>query len=79
MTHSQIPLEVRRKALRGAARARRVEDPQLRRMLATHTHCGEPMQLVSGDPALPNEGFGVRNDGGLRTYRCTCGFSFDQR
>ena len=48
-------------------------------MLATHMHCGEPMQLMVGGPALPNEGFAVRNDDGLRTYRCTCGFSFDQR
>lgn len=75
MTHSQIPQTVRRKGLRGAARARPSEDPQLRRMLASHIHCCQPMQLVTGDPAPPGE----RNDGDLLTYRCACGFSFDQR
>ncbi|WPU08624.1 hypothetical protein [Pseudarthrobacter oxydans] len=76
MTHSQVPLAVRRNNGRGAARAWRAEDPQLRRMLATHVHCGEPMQLVGGD-TLQDEGLAVRNDGGLLTYRCACGFSFD--
>lgn len=46
-------------------------------MLATHMHCGEPMQLVAGHPTLRNEGVERKNDGGRRTYRCTCGFSFD--
>ncbi|CAN7236279.1 hypothetical protein LJR013_000906 [Pseudarthrobacter oxydans] len=73
MAHSQIPLAVRRAGSRGGARAGRAEDPQLRRMLATHVHCGEPMQLV----AAPGEGPAAKNDGGLLTYRCACGFSFD--
>ena len=69
------------------------EDPQLRQMLATHVHCGEVMRLVAAEPpaaeppaagqstaghspARPPSG---RNDGGLLTYRCACGFSFDDR
>lgn len=76
MTYSQIPLTVRRTGRRGAARFGRTEDPQLRRMLATHVHCGEPMQLV-GVGRVPSEGPAVRNDGGALTYRCACGFSFD--
>ena len=59
------------------------EDPQLRQMLATHVHCGEVMRLVAAEPpatgqsaAGPPSG---RNDGGLLTYRCACGFSFDDR
>ena len=64
------------------------EDPQLRQMLATHVHCGEGMRLVAAEPpaagqstagqppAGPPSG---RNDGGLLTYRCACGFSFDDR
>lgn len=75
MTPSQIPQAVRSKGLKGAARARLSEDPQLRRMLASHIHCGQPMQPVTVDPAPPEE----RNDGDLLTYRCACGFSFDQR
>lgn len=75
MTHSQIPQAVRRKGLRGAARAGPSEDPQLRRMLASHIHCGQPMQPVTVDPAPPDE----RNDGDQLTYRCACGFRFDQR
>ena len=75
MTRSQIPQAVRRQDQRGVARARPSEDPQLRRMLASHIHCGQPMQLVSVNPTPLEEG----NDGGLLTYRCACGFSFDQR
>ena len=64
------------------------EDPQVRQMLATHVHCGEVMRLVAAEPpaagqspaessaARPPSG---RNDGGLLTYRCACGFSFDDR
>jgi hypothetical protein len=38
------------------------------------------MQLLIADPPpLLNEWAGVRHDGSLRTYRCACGFSFDQR
>lgn len=46
-------------------------------MLTTHMHCGDVMQLVEADDTsdmLP-EG---QNDDGLLTYRCACGFRFDQ-
>lgn len=75
MTHSKIPYEVRRKGPAGASRARPSEDPELRRMMASHIHCGQPMELLTVDTATPEE----RNDGVLLTYRCVCGFSFDQR
>jgi hypothetical protein len=58
---------------------RPVEDPQLRRMLASHIHCGEAMQLVAAGRTLPEDVPEEKNDGGLLTYRCACGFSFDQR
>ena len=65
---------------REAALQRASEDPQLRRMLATHIHCGEAMQLVSAaDETSPVELQDGKNDGGLLTYRCACGFVFDQR
>jgi hypothetical protein len=64
---------------REAAPARAAEDPQLRRMLATHIHCGEAMQLVAADRTSSIELPDGKNDGGLLTYRCACGFSFDQR
>lgn len=55
-------------------------DPLLRRMLATHIHCGEPMQVLAADQTPPLiESPEGKNDGGLLTYRCACGFSFDQR
>lgn len=75
MTHSEIPHEVRCKGPRGAVRATPTEDPELHRMMASHIHCGQPMQLLTVDSATPEE----RNDGGLLTYRCVCGFRFDQR
>lgn len=78
MTHSQIPQAVRR-ARRGTARTWRTEDPQLRRMLATHVHCGEPMRLVSAAQVPPAEAREGNHDGGPLTYRCACGFSFDHR
>ena len=59
-----------------------VEDPQLRRMLAPHIHCGEAMQLVAAVRTPPDRLSGEKqekNDGGLLTYRCACGFSFDHR
>lgn len=62
---------------RGAVRAKRVEDPQLRRMLVTHIHCGEEMQLVgAGQTYSPD--VERKDDAGLLTYRCACGFCFDQ-
>lgn len=56
---------------------RPLEDPQLLEMMATHVHCGEVMQLLSAEQA-ESAGFRDENDGGLLTYRCACGFSFDQ-
>lgn len=83
MTHPQISRADRRarhnEQPRGAARGGPSDDPLLHRMLASHIHCGEPMHLVGADPVLPNEGFLGGNDGDLVTYRCACGFSFDQR
>ena len=83
MTHPQVSRVARRarqkEQLRGTARGRPPEDPQLRRMLTSHIHCGQEMQLVSTDPALPGEQAAAKNDDGLLTYRCGCGFSFDQR
>lgn len=83
MTESQVSRAARRarqrEQLRGAIRGRPSDDPQLRRMLTSHIHCGEEMQLVSADAALRNEKAGARNGLCLRTYRCMCGFSFDQR
>lgn len=76
MTDVQV---VQHEGLRGAAHVRLPEDPQLLRMLATHVHCGEPMELVNVDPALLVEAPAGKNDGGLATYRCACGFGFDQR
>ena len=55
------------------------DDPLLRRMLTSHMHCGQEMQPVIVDPALPGEQTAAKNDGSLLTYRCACGFSFDQR
>jgi hypothetical protein len=65
--------------LKKAVRPRHPEDPQLRRMLATHMHCGEEMQLVSGGRAAASGVADGKDDGGLLTYRCVCGFCFDQR
>ena len=79
MTHPQVSRVARRarqqELLRGAARGLPLEDPQLRRMLTSHIHCGQEMQLVSTDPALPGEP--TKNGVSLLTYRCACGFSFD--
>ena len=47
-------------------------------MLATHIHCGEVMQLLTTDQTPPIGSPEAKNDGGLLTYRCACGFSFDQ-
>lgn len=53
-------------------------DPQLRRMLATHIHCGEKMEPVhlpnTQDPSGPTPSSGQR----VVTYRCFCGFCFDE-
>jgi hypothetical protein len=55
------------------------EDPDLRRMLNSHVHCGEQMQLIIVHPAPPGDQTTAQNDRSLHTYRCACGFSFDQR
>ncbi|TLM84709.1 hypothetical protein [Pseudarthrobacter sp. NamE5] len=81
MEHPQISRVARRarqqEKLR-AATGRPPQDSQLRRMLTSHVQCGEEMQLVT-DLAMPGEPVTERNDGGMATYRCACGFSFDQR
>ena len=64
--------------VRGAAHERPAEDPLLRRMLATHIHCGAAMELVADQTSpvgLPD----WKNEDCILTYRCACGFSFDQR
>lgn len=47
-------------------------------MLATHIHCGQPMTLVEVVPVLVIEGQAEKDGGRQLTYRCACGFSFDQ-
>ena len=84
MTHPQKSRAARRarhkEQLRRAARRGPSEDPQLHRMLASHIHCGQVMQLVTTGPVVANEEVvAEKADGGLLTYRCSCGFSFDQR
>lgn len=54
-------------------------DPELRRMLATHIHCGEAMQIVSPADAAAAGAEESRDDAGPVTYRCACGFSFDEK
>lgn len=83
MTHPQVPRVARRarqkEQLRGAARGTPPEDPELRRMLTSHIHCGQEMQLVTMPPVLPSEQTATKNDDSLLTYRCACGFSFEKR
>jgi hypothetical protein len=83
MTHPQTSRTARRarhnEQPRGEARGGPSGDPQLHRMLASHIHCGEPMQLLSVNQSLPNEGYAGRNGRDLLTYKCACGFSFDQQ
>lgn len=67
----------RKEQLWGAARGRHPEDPLLRRMLTSHVHCGEEMQLIIVDTAQSLERTPASNNGCLFTYRCACGFSFD--
>jgi len=82
MEHPQISRMTRRarhnEHPRIGAQGTASEDPQLRRMLATHIHCGQAMTLLNADPALSIEGSVDEDDGGQLTYRCACGFSFDQ-
>lgn len=83
MTWPQNPKAARRswqqEQLGSAVSGRPSEDPELRRMLASHIHCGEDMELIIVHPALPGDRTTAKNDRSLLTYRCACGFSFDQR
>lgn len=83
MTNPQVPRVARRarrkERLQESARGSFREDPQVRRMLTSHIHCGEEMRLVIVNPALPCTETTARNEcGSVLTYRCACGFSFDQ-
>lgn len=51
----------------------------MRRMLASHIHCGQEMELIVVHPVLPGQKTSAGNRRTLLTYRCTCGFSFDQQ
>jgi hypothetical protein len=62
------------------------DDPDLRRMLATHMHCGEPMHLIQPSElplwAAAPETATVSTTGQAMetlTYRCACGFTLDHR
>jgi hypothetical protein len=83
MDHPQLSRPARRglkkERLRRAGRGRPSEDPQLRRMLTSHIHCGQDMELIIVHPAPPNDQTTAKNNRRLHTYRCECGFSFDQR
>lgn len=68
----------RKERLNSAVRGRPSEDPQLRRMLTSHVHCGQDMELIIVHPVLPGDRTTAKNDRSLHTYRCACGFSFDQ-
>jgi Fe-S oxidoreductase len=57
------------------ARYRPVEDPELLKMMTTHVHCGEVMQLLAEHPPQTAH---PRNDVGVVTYHCACGFNFDE-
>ncbi len=63
-----------REQLRSWRDGRPPADPELRRMLTSHIHCCEEMQLV----ILPGEQGSAKRECNLLTYRCSCGFSFDQ-
>ena len=83
MGHPQLSRPARRarrkERLNSAGRGRPSEDPQLRRMLTSHIHCGQDMELIVVHPALPGDRSTAKNDRSLHIYRCPCGFSFDQR
>lgn len=58
-------------------------DPEIERMLTAHIHCGEEMTLiVPEDPRHATTDdravAGPARRNGAGTYRCFCGFSFDQ-
>ena len=61
------------------------DDPDLRRMLVSHMHCGEPMHLIQASElplwAAP-ETATVSITGQATetlTYRCACGFTLEHR
>lgn len=51
-------------------------DPDVRRMLVSHRHCGELMHEV---PAVDESAPQANPDGPVVTYQCECGFAFEQR
>lgn len=56
------------------------DDPQLQRMLATHIHCGEAMQpMPPAEAAAAGPEENKESAAGTLTYRCACGFSFDEK
>lgn len=81
MAHTQSTREARRarhkEQLQATTPRRDLVDPQLGRMLTSHIHCGQEMQLVILD-LNPDDVLPVTNGARLLTYRCPCGFSFDQ-
>lgn len=61
------------------------EDPGVRRMLASHVHCAEPMQLIhvadqplwaDASETLTTAGMGPVQDTAM--YQCACGFRLDE-
>jgi len=51
-------------------------DPDVRRMLVSHRHCGELMHEI---PAVDESAPQANPDGPVVTYQCECGFAFEQR
>lgn len=64
--------------LKKAPRTGRPEDPQLRRMLSTHIHCGEKMQPANQEHRVAPRPATGKDTPGILTYRCACGFCFDE-
>lgn len=57
-------------------------DPEIERMLTAHVHCGEEMTLIVPDDPRETDNddpdAALARRSGVGTYRCFCGFSFDQ-
>lgn len=78
----RIPVRQRASGSRAPYYGISLDDPDLRRMLVTHIHCGEIMQPI---PAPEGSAGGTVDTLGPRpnasdpsvTYRCACGFSCD--
>jgi hypothetical protein len=47
-------------------------------MLATHMHCGEEMQPMPASHVPPGSVADGKGEGRRLTYRCVCGFCFDE-